>query len=122
MLARTKKRQRRLRVFISGPVSEPLAEHGYLYVYNKFLNAQEVAWRLFPNAKIHNPMMLCNANWSWLRCMVVCLFRLMFSDVVLVMPGSEESRGSRIEVRTARKLKKTIVKIMRYNIKKAPET
>ena len=77
---------------------------------------------MFPNAKIHNPMNLCNADWSWLRCMVVCLFRLMFSDVVLVMPGSEESRGSRIEVRMARKLKKTIVKIMRYNIKKAPET
>lgn len=89
------------RIYICGPVSEPLKEHGYLHVYNNFLKTEERLNNSFPLSEVVNPMKLCNAEWSWLRCMTVCVSHLIKCDAICYRTGIDNSRGASLEARIA---------------------
>lgn len=56
-----------------------------------------------------NPLKLCKREWSWLRCMIVCLWYLAKCDNVYFMRNYKKSRGARIEYKVAKWLGKTII-------------
>lgn len=56
-----------------------------------------------------NPLKLCKQDWSWLRCMIVCLWHLAKCDNVYFMRNYKKSRGARIEYKVAKWLGKTII-------------
>ena len=56
-----------------------------------------------------NPTKLCEAHWSWLRCMAVCLFCLIPCDAIYMMKGWEKSRGARIERQMAKIMFKRVL-------------
>ena len=58
--------------------------------------------------EVVSPIKLCKKKWSWLRCMIVCLWNLRKCDSVYFMPNSCESRGARIEFWFAQKWGKFI--------------
>lgn len=60
---------------------------------------------------IVNPTIECKEHWSWLRCMVKCLFLLKGCKWVAMLPDWKESRGARIEHRVAQWLGKDIIYI-----------
>lgn len=91
------------KVFISGKVSGLLysqAKHNFDVAEECYRDLGYTVW---------NPTRHCNVTWSWLRCMVVCLWNLAKCDIVYFLPGWEDSRGSRIEHRWAKFLGKTII-------------
>ena len=93
------------RFYISGKVTgEP-----YLPCWNKFLNLEKRILNGNPDCIVRNPMRLCKSSWSWLRCIVVCLWYLTFSNTVIFLPDYKESRGARIEHRYAQLLGKGFV-------------
>lgn len=91
------------KVFISGRVS------GIKYENTKknFRKAEKLVelQGLYPV----NPLKLCKPNWSWLRCMIVCLWNLAKCDNVYFMRNYKKSRGARIEYKVAKWLDKTII-------------
>lgn len=89
------------KVFLSGQVSNL----PYAWVQVRF----NAAARQFSNCKVVNPTKLCKPEWSWIRCMVVCLWNLLFCDTIAMLPGWHLSRGARIEHGLATRLRKTIV-------------
>lgn len=109
MEMRPLKKTRKTRIFISGPVSKPMEERGFLYVNSRFLAVQRRAYDDHPDAIIYNPMRFCRQDWSWLRCMIVCLWRVLRSDIVYVMYDYGGSRGSSMERKLALKLGKEVV-------------
>lgn len=58
--------------------------------------------------EVVNPIKLCDKEWSWFRCMVVCLWNLAKCDYVYMIPNYKKSRGARIEHCFARTLGKGI--------------
>lgn len=90
------------RIFISGKITGL----GYLVAYHRFASAEKKLSRMGYN--VANPMCICNKNWSWLRCMVVCLWNLLFCPTIYMLDGWEDSRGAKIEHRVARLLGKNI--------------
>lgn len=60
--------------------------------------------------KTINPMLKCNPNWSWIRCMVVCIYYLVFHcNRIALQPNWKQSRGARIEVLVAIITRKEII-------------
>lgn len=92
----------KIKVFISGKVSGM----PYLVAYGKFSQADRVLSRM--GYKVINPTKICKNKWSWLRCMVVCLWHLLWCDEVMQLDNWEESRGAKIEYKWARFLGKRI--------------
>ncbi|MCL2131274.1 MAG: DUF4406 domain-containing protein [Lentimicrobiaceae bacterium] len=90
-------------IFISGKVSG----ESYLAAYNKFAHMQK---RLLAEGwVVYNPMLLCNPSWSWIRCMVVCFYHIIFKcDSVLFLSDWQDSRGSKLERKAAVFFKKII--------------
>lgn len=95
----------RVKVFISGKVSGI----PYLVAYGKFANADKILSRL--GYKVVNPCCLCKKHWSWLRCMIVCLWHLSFCDKIVQLPDWKESRGARIEYWWGKMLGKKVEQI-----------
>lgn len=56
-----------------------------------------------------NPTRLCREWWSWMRCMVVCIWHLMGCDEIYMLQSWQDSRGARIEHRIARILGMNII-------------
>ncbi len=99
----------RFRFYISGSVTRDINRRGYLSVYRKFDYKSDVIERITCLRPV-NPMLLCRPTWSWLRCMVVCLWHLVHKcDAIYMLPDYKESRGARIELRVAKLLKYPIV-------------
>lgn len=95
--------RKRTKVFISGQVT------GLEY---------DVACQTFANAdrqlssmgyQVINPMKLCRKNWSWVRCMIKCLWAIIFCDKIYQLPNWKGSKGARIEYRWAKLLNKTFL-------------
>lgn len=88
------------KVFISGRVSGL----DYNDVCMKFFEAEKdlTNW----GYKVVNPIKLCKAHWSWLRCMIVCLWHLTWCDKIYLLDNWHESRGSRMEYKWAKILRK----------------
>lgn len=46
-----------------------------------------------------NPMKKCRYDWSWIRCMMVCVYYLLFHcNRISVQDNWKQSRGAKIEV------------------------
>ena len=89
------------KVFISGKVSGL----PYVYAQKRFNRAAS----LFQGCEVHNPVKLCKPYWSWPRCMAVCLWHLLWCDVVVFLYNWQDSKGARIEHRVARFIDKQII-------------
>lgn len=89
------------KVFLSGQVSNL----PYTWVQDRF----NAAAKRFSDCKVVNPTKLCKPEWSWRRCMVVCLWNLLLCDTIAMLPGWECSRGARIEHRLAVWSRKTVI-------------
>lgn len=97
-------------IYIAGAVTSDIKEHGYLHCYQKFENAEKTVAKYFPGATIYNPMKICKADWSWIRCMVVCLWVLIFKcDTAIFLEDYKTSKGAMIEFRTAANFQKIII-------------
>ena len=102
------------RFYIAGKVS---GEH-YGKVVRKFDNAEKYIREVVGygdlqvgRVVVFNPIDICDQNWCWLHCMLVCLQYVAVSKVVVLLPDWRDSRGARIEERFARLLHKTIWEI-----------
>lgn len=95
--------ERRNLIFISGKISGLY----HYYAYYKFKAAEKHLTQL--GYEVRNPMQLCKPHWSWLRCMIVCLWNLTRCPEVFFLDNWKHSRGARIEYRVALMLKKTII-------------
>lgn len=95
---------KKIKVFISGKVSGM----PYMVAYGKFSNAER---RLTTAGyKVINPCKICKEKWSWLRCMIVCLWHLIWCDSIYQLDNWQDSKGARIEYRWAKFLRKEVVK------------
>lgn len=101
-------------IYVAGCVSDDIAKHGYIHCYNKFKMAESTVERMSPNSFALNPMDLCNAGWSWVRCMVVCLRQLVKCDGIYLQPDYFESTGAKIELFVARLFGLRIYGMMPY--------
>lgn len=93
------------KIFISGRVS------GITYKTAKynFLRAERYWQR--KGYQVVNPTKLCNKNWSWIRCMIVCLWNLAKCRYVYFLPNYTYSQGAKIEFKVAKLLNKIIIKL-----------
>lgn len=96
------KAKSKIKAFISGKVSGM----PYLVAYGKFADADRKLSKM--GYEVVNPTNLCKKNWSWLRCMVVCLWHLAWCDCVWQLDNWQDSKGARIEYRWAKFLGKGI--------------
>lgn len=94
------KKTRLKKWFISGKVS------GLCYSQACYNFASAEVFIYTTGAIPVNPMRLCNPAWSWLLCMVVCLWHLSFCRGIYMQRNWRESRGARIERRFAQLLGK----------------
>lgn len=102
-------------IYIAGAVTSDINEHGYLHCYQKFENAEKTVAKYFPGAKIYNPMKICKADWSWMRCMVVCLWVLLKKcDAIVLLDDYKTSKGAMIELRCAIRNHKTILRLEEF--------
>ena len=95
--------EKRVKVFISGKVSGM----EYYTAFSKFYEAEAMLSRI--GYEVINPTKLCKKNWSWLRCMVVCLWHLLWCNCVHQLDNWQESRGAKIEYKWAKFLGKKIL-------------
>ena len=93
----------RTKVFISGKVSDL----PYLVAYGKFSNAERMLQQM--GYATVNPMKICKRDWSWVRCMIKCLWAIMWCDKIYQLPDWKESKGARIEYKWAKILNKRIL-------------
>lgn len=57
-----------------------------------------------------NPLRICKQEWSWLRCMIVCVWHLLTKcDRIYLLPNWHDSRGAKIELWFAILTKKEIL-------------
>lgn len=59
--------------------------------------------------EVINPTKLCKKEWSWIRCMAVCLWNLAKCEYVYMIPNYKQSRGAKFELCFANLLGKTVV-------------
>lgn len=91
-----------IKIYIAGKVSgEP-----YLTSLAKF-NKYEHFYKK-QNIVVENPMLFCNPSWSWLRCMMKCIWRLAKCQKVHFIADWTQSRGARVEMVAALVLGKKI--------------
>lgn len=95
--------RKRTKVFISGKVSGM----DYLRAYQKFAEADRLLSQM--GYSTVNPMKICKKHWSWLRCMIVCLWKLTWCDKIYQLDNWRSSKGARIEYRWAKLLKKEVI-------------
>lgn len=91
------------KVFISGKVSGI----EYYVAYQTFANAERLLSQ--QGYKVINPMKICKKHWSWVRCVVKCLWAIMFCSKIHQLPNWQESRGARIEYKWAKFLRKRFI-------------
>ena len=100
----------RTKIYIAGSVSKDVAQFGYLHCWGKFQKVEHLLQSTArKGAKIINPMKLCKGDWSWLRCMIVCLYHIIRHCAALYfLEDWRESRGARIEHFIAKLFKREI--------------
>lgn len=91
------------KVFISGKVSGLPRLVAYGNFANKERELQQMGYATV------NPMKICKEKWSWLRCMAVCLWHILWCDKVCRLDNWQDSRGARIEYKFAKLLKKKFI-------------
>lgn len=93
---RTKKSDKRMRVYLSGPVS-------HMPDLNRAAFAEAQAALEAAGYEVINPLNLSGAT-DWHVCMREDIKALMDCDAVAVLDGWERSRGAKIEVNLATRL------------------
>ncbi|MDD2346604.1 MAG: DUF4406 domain-containing protein [Bacteroidales bacterium] len=91
------------KIYIAGKVS------GLTYdiAYQNFLNAET---DLKSQGDTINPLRICKSHWSWLRCMIVCIYHLITKcNRIYLLQNWKFSRGAKIEVWFAILFKKEIL-------------
>lgn len=89
-----------MKTFISGRVS------GINYEYAK-RNFKKVEKALVKQGyEVVNPTKFCKKEWSWLRCIIVCLWHLTKCDAVYFLRNYKNSKGAMIEYKIAKILGK----------------
>ena len=87
-----------MKVYIAGKVSDlPVGE-----VFIKFSQAEY--WLRLQGHETVNPLRLCSSDWTWERCMRVCLTELMKCDAICLLKDWGESRGAITEYYLASRL------------------
>lgn len=115
----SEKGNKTMRIYIAGKVTMDVQENGYLNCFRKFNDAENYLQLgsdgfcnpdIYKKIKFYNPMKICKADWSWIRCMVVCLWVLVFKcDTIILLPDYKESKGALLEFKVARFFMKMIV-------------
>ena len=78
--------------------------------YDKFRRHESILRLKSFCPTIINPAKVCEAKWSWLRCMTKCLFLIIFrANAIALLPDWNESKGAKIEVATAVIFNKEII-------------
>ncbi len=90
------------KIFISGRIS------GIKYETAKKNFARAERYWERKGYEVVNPTRLCNKEWGWWRCMVVCLYNLAKCKYAYFMPNHIHSRGAKIELKVAKLLNKVI--------------
>lgn len=57
------------------------------------------------------PLHYCHCEWSWWRCMRICLALLKECDTIALLPDWKQSRGAKIEYVFAKIWRKKIIKL-----------
>ena len=89
-----------MKAFISGRVSGI----NYEYAKRNFKKVEKVLVK--QGYEVVNPTTLCKKEWSWLRCMIVCLWHLIKCDAVYFLRNYKNSKGAMIEYKIAKILGK----------------
>jgi hypothetical protein len=80
------------RIYIAGKVSGL----EYMDAYYNFIIAEEQVAQL---GEVFNPMKLCKREWTWIECMLVCIFNLIFKcNRIYLQENWKDSRGAKIEL------------------------
>lgn len=58
-----------------------------------------------------NPTKLCKPYWGWRRCMIVCLWNLLWCSHITMLDNWVDSRGARIENKVAKFLHKKFIEL-----------
>lgn len=95
--------EKKKKVFVSGKVSGLV----YLEACRLFYDASKKIIRM--NMTPVLPIELCRSHWGWWRCMVVCLWNLLWCDCFSQLDNWEDSKGARIEYRVAKILGKKFI-------------
>lgn len=94
---------RKKRIYIAGMVSAL----PYEVAYDNFAQAE---MKMRAQGKTINPMHLCGEHWGWFRCMLVCVWNLVWKcDRVYLLDNWNQSPGARIEVWFAVLTRKEII-------------
>lgn len=87
----------REKIYISGPISGVAGYKFYFYVAEGHIEQQYGE----DEVEVVNPVRFCKPGWSWLRCMAVCLWKLLRCESIYMLRGWSKSRGARIEHKVA---------------------
>lgn len=90
-------------------ISGKITGESYISCYYKF-RTEEEAITFSTGRKVVNPMKICKSHWSWLRCMIVCLWHLItHCDTIVMLDDWEKSKGATIELKVAKLLRYKII-------------
>lgn len=73
-----------------------------------FMTASAITHKAMPKALVVNPIYFCAPHWSWLRCMILCIWHLIPCTTIAMIDGWQQSRGAKIELAVAILLRKQI--------------
>jgi hypothetical protein len=94
----------RNRVYIAGKVSGLNNAYVRANFTIKKLYLQEAGYEVFC------PIDVCQPHWSWIICMTICIFNLIFRcNKISLLPNWKHSRGEKIEYKIAKFLKYRLV-------------
>jgi hypothetical protein len=97
------------KIYIAGKISNM----PYDVAVRNFWRAEK---KLSPKGETINPIRICKENWSWFRCMIVCIYYLIrHCDRIYLLDNWTESTGARIEVIVAIITKKKILRKISFD-------
>ncbi len=98
-----RKMRRNKSIYIAGKISDLPYDEVVMAFYSAEVD-------LCSQGTTINPVRICDRTWSWLRCMIVCVFNLLTKcDRIYLLPNWHDSRGAKIELWFAILTKKEIL-------------
>lgn len=83
-------------------ISGKITGEDFLKSWFKFVDVENDL--LAKGYNVINPMRKCRSSWSWLLCMIVCIWHLLKSNEIFMIPDWKDSKGARIEHFIAQKI------------------